>query len=147
MPAPSWASTLYPKLTAYLSLGSFIVFFGACAGHPVVVHVGVSESAQAVARHHEGLRSARAGLSIVGLQHLAPDVLSFASDGPYRILMQSRLPGTASHLCYAGELELYNAIDHALLPLLHLRVEAAVTKSSTGAAAICGCGGVKSSQW
>ncbi len=26
-------------------------------------------------------------------------------------------------------------------------VEAAVTKSSTGAAAICGCGGVKSSQW
>ena len=26
-------------------------------------------------------------------------------------------------------------------------LEAAVTKSSTGAAAICGCGGVKSSQW
>lgn len=43
--------------------------------------------------------------------------------------------------------ELNDWLAHKVRPMFEGRMEAAVTKSSTGAAAICGCGGVKSSQW
>jgi aminoglycoside phosphotransferase len=110
-------------LHVYMSLNALIIFFARERGRSVVVHLATSPAGEdAIERHRRGLLLAREAAKHVSAREFIAEMISCADREGYRVLVQSRLPGSSLRLHHEPEAALHAAIDRALDALLRLRI-------------------------